>query len=60
VREFLLSILRSLHKDVRYSLDVCIKADKSKLYYDLNIRERDILIALDFLNDCIIDSAMNL
>ena len=36
------------------------KADRSKLFYDFNIREWDILIARDWLKDIIIDSAMNL
>ena len=50
-----------LQKDIRYSLEVWIPADKQKLFHNLNINERNILQSKKgWLNDVIIDSAMNL
>ena len=50
-----------LQKDIRYSLEVWVSADKEKLFHNLNINERNILQSKKgWLNDVIIDSAMNL
>ena len=50
-----------LQKDIRYSLEIWIPADKQKLFHNLNINERNILQSKKgWLNDVIIDSAMNL
>lgn len=50
----------SFSKDVRYSLDVWIPADKEKLFYNINVSDRNILQSKAWLNDVIIDSSMNL
>ena len=50
-----------LLKDVRYSLEVWVPADKQKLFHNLNVNDRKILQKkTGWLNDTIIDSAMNL
>ena len=50
-----------LLKDVRYSLEVWVSADKQKLFHNLNVIDRKILQKkTGWLNDTIIDSAMNL
>ena len=48
-------------KDVRYSLEVWVPADKQKLFHNLNVNARKILQQnTGWLNDTIVDSAMNL
>lgn len=50
-----------LKKDIHYSLEVWVPADKLKLFHNLNMHERNILKSKkEWLNDVIIDSAMNL
>ena len=46
--------------DIRYSLEVWIAAVKNKLLHNLNINKKRILESKQWLNDIIIDSAMNL
>ena len=48
-------------KDIRYSLEVWVPADKQKLFHNLNVNDRKLLQKkTGWLNDTIIDSAMNL
>ena len=47
-------------KDIRYSLEVWVSADKETLFHNLNINERNVLQKKRWPNDVIIDSAMNL
>ena len=49
-----------LKRDIRYSLEVWIAAEKNKLFHNLNINEKRIMQSNQWLNDIIIDSAMNL
>ena len=49
-----------LKRDIRYSLEVWVAADKNKLFHNLNINEKRIMQSKQWLNDIIIDSAMNL
>jgi len=49
-----------LRRDIRYSLEVWVAADKEKLFHNLNITEKNILQSKLWLNDIIIDSSMNL
>ena len=47
-------------KDIRFSLEVWVPADRIKLHHNLNIQEKRILESKQWVNDIIIDSAMNL
>ena len=50
-----------LLKDVRYSLEVWVPADKQKLFHNLNVNDRNLIQKRSgWMNDTIIDSAMNL
>ena len=49
-----------LKRDIRYSLEVWIAADKNKLFHNLNMNEKRIMQSKQWLNDIIIDSVMNL
>ena len=50
-----------LLKDVWYSLEVWVLADKQKLFHNLNVNDRNLIQKRSgWMNDTIIDSAMNL
>ena len=51
----------SLSRDVRYSLEVWVPADKEKLFENLNVSDRQLLTSNeDWLNGTLIDAAMQL
>ena len=51
----------SFNRDVRYSLEVWVPADKFKLFENLNITDRQLLTSQDgWLNGTLIDAAMTL
>ena len=49
-----------LKKDIRYSLEVLVSADRIKLHINLNIHEKRNLESKQWVNYTIIDSALNL
>ena len=51
----------SLSRDVRYSLEVWVPADKEKLFENLNVSDRQLLTSNEgWLNGTLIDAAMQL
>ena len=50
----------SYSRDIRYSLEVWVPADKQKLFVNLNVNDRNILNSKDWLNDTIIDASLSL
>ena len=50
----------SLERDIQYSNEVWVHADKEKLMVNLNVTERDLITSKGWLNGSIIDASMSI